>query len=150
MAVDHKAIPDAELHPPKGFSLAANNTVLTRTSGTPTWKTLTAENLTNNSVTAAKLATGSAESTWVGGVTAGLAAAAVGSYVIAIYVGDSPTNIVFGDVVSGSTIYAAAAGGTPRATTGLPGTWRCMGGAGVLSETPADLSYRTTLWLRVS
>jgi hypothetical protein len=58
MAVDHKAIPDAELHPPKGFAGAANNTVLTRTSGTPTWKTLTAENLASNSVTTAKIANG--------------------------------------------------------------------------------------------
>lgn len=63
MAIDHKNIPDAELHDPKGFSSATNNTVLSKSSaGALEWSVVDTDNIAIDAVTNAKIATNAVNS----------------------------------------------------------------------------------------
>ena len=78
----------------------------------------------------------------VGSATAGIAAGAVGSYVL----GKADVNIAFGDTVAGSDLYTAGIGYSGNVIVGsrLSGTWRALGvpnGTG---------NVAVTLWLRIA
>lgn len=59
MAISHKNIPDSEVHDPKGFGSAANNTVAKKnSSGSLEWGTVDTDDITDSSVTNAKVTNG--------------------------------------------------------------------------------------------
>lgn len=63
MAIDHKNIPDAELHDPKGYAAANNNTMLKKNSGgSLEWSFVDTENIATDAVTNAKIATNAVNS----------------------------------------------------------------------------------------
>ena len=93
----------------------------------------------------------------VGTATSGLAAGAVGSYIMARQISNGVTYIL-GSTASGSVLYPAntyqsgASSGYDSRYGSLSGTWRCMGETnlynGTVSGTTANV--QTTSWLRIS
>lgn len=95
-------------------------------------------NVTGNSGTVTTIT-----ATQVANATAGVAAGAVGTYMLAVYTGATTRN--FGDTAPGSELRPANATGN-NVGSYQTGTWRCMGYT-ISSSTSGNL---TTLWLRIS
>lgn len=93
---------------------------------------------------------------WVGNRAALLGAGAVGSLVFACGVrrSSSPSPIAFGGTVAGSGLTPSDAVSAPGVSvTTLPGTWRCLGAAGVSSfaNGSSTVFYLSpTLWIRIA
>jgi len=115
-----------------------------------------AEAGTDNTKVMTPLRVDQAVAAQVGGVIAGLAAGAIGSYAFMGSAALSTTPIVAGDLIAGSSLrYAAAAASAiagsalatnnPASTVVPSGTWRAMGDAPHTSNV-----YRVTLFMRVS
>lgn len=103
--------------------------------------------ITDGSLTAAKLATGTTERTWVLGRIASASVGAVGTYALLRDAsGNTTGEHTPGETVSASILrYSNVAG--DAATSPTPsGTWRCMGYADV----SGSQTNETTLFLRVS
>ena len=81
---------------------------------------------------------------WVSARYASTAWNAVGAIVMARIASNSSNNP--GDVVSGSILYPASAGGSASSSS-LPGTWECLG---YIPVTPSNESLRVTNWRRVT
>lgn len=144
-------IPDSALEPGKpirsvdGIALRENPKALAEgASGAPKIQadaldtnSVTTTKIANANVTAAKLATGSTEASWVGGRTSDLSVGALGTYAM-LYLNNSSSTSP-GTTRSGSDLrYSDVTG---RTDFGSPsGTWRCMGGTG----------GNSTVWLRVA
>lgn len=112
-------------------------------------------------VDATKLATGAGEINWVGARTAGLAAAAVGSYAFCRPSTGGPYSA--GAVIAGSSLGYAGVNpevkdgeGVTRVeisvqVSGSPGggTWRCMGYSQTITNSGVT-GRGATLWLRIA
>jgi hypothetical protein len=94
------------------------------------------------SVTGSSATVGTITTAQVAGATAGVAAGAVGTYMLGLYSG--PVTVLFGDTVAGSDLRPANATGNGFGSY-QTGTWRCMGHS-FTSSTSGNL---TTLWLRI-
>ena len=81
--------------------------------------------------------------TQVANATAGVAAGAIGTYMMAVYSGS--TTVDFGGTAAGSDLRPSNATGN-NVGSYQTGTWRCMGYT-ISSSTSGNL---TTLWLRIS
>ena len=144
-------IPDSALEPGKpirsvdGIALRENPKALAEgASGAPKIQadaldtnSVTTTKIANANVTAAKLATGSSEDSWVGARTSGLSTGALGTYAFLKHVPGSNTSP--GTNRAGSNLRYSSAGGDENGTPS--GTWKCMG---------TTVSSSVTLWLRVA
>lgn len=92
---------------------------------------------------------------WVGNRAALIGAGGIGSMVFACGTSrsSSPGTVSFGATVAGSSLTPTDITNSVTSVTTLSGTWRCLGRAGVATDSGGSQStyhWNATLWMRIS
>lgn len=139
---DSAQLPDQPIKSSEQIAIKNNITALAEgAAGAPRIVNLAIEDST---LGAEKFQIGASESAWVLGRTADASVGDVGTYALAVNVGNINVRSP-GSPTAGSDLRYASADGD-AAVGGLPGSWRAMGTAFGSGE--PDASKRTTVFLR--